>query len=68
MKEQKPMIREDLPSSGHNEHTHDWQLIKEDATSMTLACRKEGCGATKSVPKPKPVTNESMHKPPVLFG
>ena len=64
----KPLIREDLPSGGKPEHTHDWQMVQEDATSMSLVCRKDGCNATKSVPKPKPAKNESTQRPPILCG
>jgi len=68
MSNNKPIIREDLPSGGHAEHTHVWQMITEDATSMTLVCQKDGCSATKQVPKPKAPQNESTSRPPVLCG
>lgn len=64
----RPLIREDIPSSGQAPHTHDWQVLREDAQQMTLVCRKDGCSATKTVPKPAAPKNESADKRPVLLG
>lgn len=69
--EDKPLIREDLPSSGAKAtHEHRWVKV-EGATvgegEILLACADEKCGATKRVPVP-PQVKESRGAKPVLFG
>lgn len=59
------VIREDMPVGAN--HTHDWQVLKEDANEMVLVCRCEGCSATKKVPKPRVKESGSKVKP-VLMG
>ena len=63
----KQVIREDIPTSGSS-HQHDWQVIKEDATSLTMVCRRGDCSATKTVGKPGKPHVESTDTRPVLLG
>jgi len=52
----KKMLTEELPSSGTSNHEHNWQKLEggsDNPDEMVLVCRHEGCGATKTVRKPK---------------
>ena len=63
----KKMLTEELPSSGSQPCNHEWQRAGDaDATHYLMVCRKESCGKSKLVDKPK--MQESKAEKTLLCG
>jgi len=62
---EKPLLTEQMPSSGDKHHEHVWQKVGDEDGCMVLVCSKEGCNATKKVPKP--TQTESRQGKPLLM-
>jgi len=63
----EPFVREDMPSSGEQDHTHVFSVdLDKKGPKGTVLSVCERCGECRWVPSPKPI--EESRKPPVLLG
>lgn len=63
------VLTEELPSSGSKSCDHDLVQVEDSSCpsgQMTLVCKKDGCGYSKRVEKPKLVEDKSDKK--LLLG
>lgn len=63
----EPFVREDMPSSGVQEHQHRFSVdLDKKGPGGTVLAVCERCGKSKWVPSPRPI--EESRKPPLLLG